>query len=292
MRSVAIFAAAFAVSVGRAQAQGLPTLTISALSLTTERTSAPAGRTFHVTVHVRTKQHVTGMPWLVLPNFTNLTILGDEKRTTASPEGTDYREVISVAGIAPGEATVSPAYVDALDPSRGGRPFRFSSNSLRIAITGDVAFSQPDPWRVYGTLALRLAGGLVIAVGLLLGMFAVINRAARLRRRTYVTLPTARPVEPRPVQTLDRAAIIRTAATQLAASRTRENAATLRMALFALAGARSDETLSALLERVPQSEPALRGALRMAERATFVEDANLQGAIEDLLDAVRRMSFV
>ncbi|MBV8600930.1 MAG: hypothetical protein JO359_05115, partial [Candidatus Eremiobacteraeota bacterium] len=228
---------------------------------------------------------------LVLPDTTNVVILGDEKRSRTDATGTDYLETLSVAAIAPGDATFSPAYVDGVDPSRGNKPFRFSSNALRIHVVGDVATLPLDPWKTYGSIILRATAALALALGLVIGFALVANRFAA-RRKAFTPVPVARPIpQAPPVQPIDRAAIIRTAAAHLAAERTRENAASLRFALFAYAGARSEETLSALLDRVPEDRSDLRAALRTAERATFVDAANLQGAIEDLLDAVGRMTL-
>jgi hypothetical protein len=225
-----------------------------------------------------------------------LTILGDEKHTTpVAGDGTDYVETLSVAAVRPGEATLSPAYVDAQDPSRGGKPFRFSSNALRIVVLGDAA-APPDPYgamvRRLGARILRvggwvaLAGGLAIVFGIAL---AIVSARLRQRPKTYVTLPQARPVQP--VKVADPGAEIRSLTGRLVGVRSRENAAALRRALFGFAGSRTDETLESLLARVPAGQTDLRIALRAAERATFVDEPNLQGAIEELLDAVRHMGF-
>ena len=253
----------------------------------------PEGQAFHLTIHVHAKQRGANLASLILPNVTNLTILGDEKRSSPDKgDGTDYLEVLTVAGIKPGEATVSPAYIDADDPSRGDRPFRFSSNALRLRITSS---SQQTPsCEGAARRALRTAGfaalGLVVVAAL---GFVIVRMARGKRKREFVTLARARPVTPpRPTVTVDRNAEVREAAERLARERTRERAAGVRAALFGIGGARSDETLTALLERVPEERRALRVALRAAERATFVDEPNLQGAIDDLLDAVRQVSAV
>jgi hypothetical protein len=278
-----------------ALAQTLPQLTISALSLRSERTSAPEGVAFHLTIHVHARQHGADFSSLILPDVVNLRILGDEKHTTPhSGDGTDYIEVLTVAGTVPGEATVSPAYVDAIDPSRGGKPFRFSSNALHIKITS--ASPSPAPsWEktaaALGRTAAVAALGIVALV--VLAFVAVRSTRAVRRRQTYVTLPRARPVTVRPSPaTIDRSAEVRNAASVLSSERSRERAAALRAALFAYAGARHDETLDSLLERIPEDQHGLRASLRTAERATFVDEARLQAAIEDVLDAVRRMGYL
>lgn len=269
----------------------MPHLTITALSITSERLSAAEGEAFHLTIHVHAKQHGADLASLILPDLTNLTILGDEKRT--SPErsgGTDYQEILTVAGVKPGEATVSPAYIDADDPSRGDRPFRFSSNSLRLRITPMPGHTPA--WETTARNALRTAGfaALGVVVFGILGFIMVrIGRIAR-RKERYVTLPRPRPVPAaRATATIDRDAEIRIATERLERERSRDAAAALRTTLFAFAGARSDETLTSLLERIPSDQRALRGALRAAERATFVDEPHLQGAVEDLLDAVRHV---
>ena len=272
-----------------AHAQNLPQLTITALSITTERTSAPEGQAFTLTIHVHAKQTHANLSSLILPDVTNLTILGDEKRSSPSGAGTDYLEVLTVAGIAPGEATVSPAYIDARDPSRGDRPFRFSSNSLRLQILG-ASPSSAAPSANAARSVLRGATVAALAAMALVLVGFVIAQAAKTRRRTYVTLPPARPVPQRPQPPPpDPMVVVREAATRLAGERIRVNAAALRAALFAHAGARSDETLSSLLGRIAPEQTRLRAALRAAERATFVDEANLQGAIDELLDAAKHV---
>ena len=288
--AVAAFAAAMCVS-GRAFAQNLPELTITALSITSQRTSAQEGEAFRLTIHVHAKQHNADLSSLILPDVRNLTILGDEKHTTpVSGDGTDYLETLTIAGVAPGEATVSPAYIDARDPSRGGKPFRFSSNTVHISILPQTSAGAP-PWQEATRRALRVGAGAIIGVVVIIALGLVLRRVGRARRRSYVTLPPARPVQappppPAPAEQLDG---VRRATAQLSVERNRARAGDVRTALFAYAGARSDETLGSLLERIPTDRTTLRAALRAAERATFVDEPNLQGAIEDLLDAVRHV---
>lgn len=288
-----MIAALAAILPAIAQAQGLPRLTVTALSMTTERTTVAAGQTFHVRIHLHTAQRVPDLSSLVLPNVENLTILGDEKRTTpVAGDGTDYVEILSLAATSPGAATLSPAYIDARDPTRGERPFRFSSNALTINVTAEAFAPSYDAVRPIAAVVLRVAAAVAVLAGIIFAVSVMVQQAAR-RRRAYVRLPTARPVEPpAPPRPIDRAAPVRTAAARMSAVRSRANAASLRAALFAYAGARSEETLATLLERIDAGQTALRASLRAAERATFVDEANLQGAIEDLLDAMRRMGFL
>lgn len=289
--SAAAFAAACLCLQGRASAQTLPQLTITALSVTSERTSAPEGQAFHLTIHVHAKQRNADLSSLILPDVTDLTILGDEKRTAPGGSGTDYLEVLTVAGVAAGDATVSPAYIDARDPTRGDRPFRFSSNTLTLRITG-AAVPATAPWEAAARKALQSAGVAAAGASVLVLLGFVIGRVARGRRaRVYMNLPPARPVVAQGPATVrvDTEAAVREAAATLARSRTRARAASLRSALFAYAGARTDETLSSLLARIPGERGRLRAALRAAERATFVDEPNLQGAIEELLEAVNNV---
>jgi hypothetical protein len=285
---IALLASVIALAVAPASAQTLPDLTITALSIRSDRTLAQEGQAFHLFIHVHAKQKSANLSSLVLPDVVNLTILGDEKRTSPMNDGTDYVETLTVAGISPGEATVSPAYIDGIDPSRDSKPFRFSSNRLTLRI---FAATNTDYQPLVGAavkagrIALATVIGL-IALGLVSFML-VRSRALAAKRRTYVTLPRARPVTEPVTPPVDRMATVRSATLKLASTRTRPDAAALRAALFALAGARRDETLASLLQRIPEDKRALRAALRAAERATFVDESRLQGAIDELLDAVR-----
>lgn len=291
MFRIALVASVIALGAAQAaSAQSLPTLTVTALSIATERTVAEEGQAFHLTIHVHAKQHDADLSSLVLPDMTDLSILGDEKHTTPEPgDGTDYIEVLTVAGISPGEATVSPAYIDAIDPSRGARPFRFSSNALRVHVRA-ASPTELLPWRHWVANVARVVGAAVLGAGALVLAGFVVGRAraASRRRGQYVTLPTARPVAPPPP--VDYAAALRSAAERLRRERTRDAAAGTRSALFNLAGARPHETLASLLARIPEDRAALRAVLRKAERATFVDDPNLQGAIDELLDALKTVS--
>jgi hypothetical protein len=285
---IALFASLIVLAVASANAQTLPDLTITALSIRSDRLAAPEGQAFHLLIHVHTKQKSAELSSLVLPDVVNLTILGDEKRTTPASDGTDYVETLTVAGVSPGEATVSPAYIDARDPARGDKPFRFSSNRLRLRILSangtDLHPLANAALRVGRTLLEIIAGLVVLA---LIAFATIRARARAAKRKPYVTLPRARPVVEPVTAPIDRAAAVRRATLQLASTRTRADAATLRAALFALAGARSEETLATLLERISAEKRTLRAALRAAERATFVDESHLQGAIDELLDAVR-----
>jgi hypothetical protein len=285
---IALFAGVIVLAVAPASAQTLPDLTITALSVRSDRTSAQEGQAFHLLIHVHTKQKGAELASLVLPDVVNLTILGDEKRTTPASGGTDYVETLTVAGVSPGEASVSPAYIDARDPSRGDKPFRFSSNRLRLRI---IAARTTDLHPFVNTMlrAGRIALGAIIGlIALALLAFMVVRvRALATKRKAYVTLPRARPVTEPTSPPVDRMAAVRSATLALASARARSDAAGLRTALFALAGARRDETLSALLARIAGDRRALGAALRAAERATFVDESHLQGAIDELLDAVR-----
>jgi hypothetical protein len=288
---IALLASVIVLAVGQASAQTLPDLTITALSISSDRTAAPEGEAFHLRIHVRTKQRGAELSSLVLPDVVNLTILGDEKRTAPAGDGTDYVETLTVAGVTPGEATVSPAYIDARDPARGDKPFRFSSNRLSLRITAAVN-SGVQPLADAAMHAVRIGVAVLIAfvAVVTLGFLIVRARALAVKRKAYVTLPQARPVaQTVTVTPVDHRSEVRTAALQLASTRTRSAATQVRAALFASAGARREETLESLLGRIPNEQRTLRAALRAAERAAFVDESHLQGAIDDLLDAVRAM---
>jgi hypothetical protein len=288
---IALLASIIVLAVGRASAQSLPDLTITALSITSDRTVAPEGEAFHLRIHVHTKQRGAELSSLVLPDVVNLTILGDEKRTAPAGDGTDYVETLTVAGVSPGEATVSPAYIDARDPSRADKPFRFSSNRLRLRISSAVD-SGAQPLADAAMHAVRIGVAVLVALVacVTLGFLIVRARALAAKRKPYVTLPQARPVaQTVTVTPVDHRSEVRNATLQLASTRTRSAATQVRAALFASAGSRREETLESLLGRISNEQRPLRAALRAAERAAFVDEAHLQGAIDDLLDAVRAM---
>lgn len=248
-----------------------------------DRSRAGVASAIHVTIHVHVREHVASLDNLVLPDLSNLQILGDERRSHADVNGTDYVEALTVVGLAPGVAHMTPAHLDAID-ARNGRPTRFSSNDLtfRIDPAGGAPAAAPD-WRRLAWRVLLMTAGAVAGLFVLFALIRMRYGAVRESRppapqQVELTLPV---MPPRPA--------LEGALARLRTRRTRDQALASRSALRDFAGAIPGETLDALLARLDGAAPALRAALRLAERAAFVGDARLQLGIDELIAALEKV---
>lgn len=265
-------------------AQQLPRLWVDALGMHADRTVAPVAAAVHVTIHVHVREQVANFDELVLPDLANLQILGDERRMHADATGTDYVELLTVVGLSPGIAHLSPAHLDAID-DRTGQPTRFSSNDLTIRIDPEGATPSPPPGPGIGR---ALIAAVLMAVGIVAGSLALLVFLV-VRRVRAVAPPPARIVA-MTVEPASEPPSVRRAIEELRTARTRAAVFGLRAAVRDLAGAREDETLEAVLARLDGAAPALRAALRLAERAAFVPDERLQTAIDEFLGAAENVA--
>ena len=263
--------------------QQLLRLHVDALGMHADRSTAVVGSAIHVTIHLHVREHLSSIDNLVLPDLTNLQILGDERRIAQDSSGTDYLETLTVTGIAPGIAHLTPAHLDAID-ARNGRPSRFSSNDLTLRITASTTQPRLFTQRLSRRIGLTIAG-VVAALAIVLAVLLGISNA-----RPQRPLPSAAAAAPAAPAPLHPRRTLETALAALRAGRTRDEAIQARAALREFAGARSDETLEALLRRLDgATTPALRVALRLAERAAFIGEARLQSAIDEVITAIERV---
>lgn len=275
-------ALALAFAGRTACAQQLARLHVEALGMHADRTFARVASAIHVTIHLHVRERVASLDGVVLPDLTNLAILGDERRLHDDPTGTDYVETLTLTGLRPGVAHLTAAHLDAID-ARNGRPTRFSSNDLTIRIEPEAGAVPGAGWRSLLWRAFLMAFGIVAGAVVLIALIRARVRGVRGSRYDAPPLAvTALPsVEPR--SALERALA------RLRAERTRGDAVVTRAALRDFAGAGRDETLESVLVRLDGTDAALRAALRLAERAAFVADDRLQSGIDELVPAVDRV---
>ncbi|HZX67611.1 MAG TPA: hypothetical protein VFE70_01950 [Candidatus Elarobacter sp.] len=247
----------------RAQAEGLRTLQVDALSMRADRTHLRLGDVFHVAIHVHVREHVGALDELVVPNVGTMQLEGDERVVTGLPSGTDVVETLTLEPTQAGAFTFSPAYLDAID-GKTGKPTRFSTNPVRVVVDpAGVAYPSPRAmWGMIGEPAIIVAAVFAVAIGL----FAIL-RSRRRRPR-----PSAVVVSPPPVPTAGPPP--RTPRDEVAdALRAYVSAPAngplirLRAALFAAAGARPGATLRDALATT--GDAALQTALGAAERTAF-----------------------
>jgi hypothetical protein len=267
-----------------AGAQELPRIHVTALGMHADRPAVAAGDTYRITIHVHVTERRDRLDELVLPSLTNAIDLGDERhRIAASDGGTDFYEIMTVSSPQPGDASFTPAYIDAVD-SASGRPVRFSSQPLTVRVAtaagGPEAIDRVTQSVEHTLHDVLLYGGLALAA-------IVIPLVVVLRRpRPPVAPAPPGPPPPAPVPELPPPDPLRAA---IAAFRTRRDDASLdalRNLLFVRAGARPGATLTDALTAVGTRDPALAHAMAIAERVRFGPSAEREAATNDLFDAL------
>jgi hypothetical protein len=267
-----------------ARAQSLRLLHVEALGMRADRTRLRAGEIFHLAIHVRVAENVSALDELVIPDVGTFQLLGDERHTTHSANGTDVVETLTLEAGARGRYTFAPAYLDAIDP-RTLRPSRFSADRAVTVVVSDAApVVRRDGWSLAQTLATFLAALVVVAAVAL----ALLGRIRARRERTPVadialSWSKGPPAPPPPSPSTARERV----AEALRGYRRSPGATALeklRVALFGAAGAPPHATardaLAAL--RKAEGDAALRDALLAAERTAF-------GPLEAREDASREL---
>ncbi len=258
---------------------------VSALAQHTDRSSVEPGGVFHVTIHAKIAQRRDRLDELILGAFMNCEIISNETVRTLAPDGTDFTERLTVQALAPGEATISPAYIDALDPAIG-RPMRYSSNAIRVHVAGVAATAGGS--ETIGDIARRLALAAAIVAGMFAAAFVLVVVFVRRKRGRPVAAPApvvvAAPVPPAPAGTGNERLSAAAAAFRSAPSDVTLSA--LRGVLFGLAGVAAGATLVDALRGLGDRDEHLRRALVAAEAATFGPAEQRRAAGADLLIAV------
>lgn len=265
-----------ALAPAAASAQALPRLHVTALGLHADARVVRPGQTFHVIVHVHVREKRDRLDELVLPALTNAVDLGDERRRVPAPDGTDFYETLTVSAGTIGNATFSPAYIDAIDPVTG-RALRYSSQPLSVRVAAGTGVEDADS----GAL-MRLLRRAALTAGAVLVLLAVgIVALVRRRRRPPPPGATAPPVPARknapPPDALREA---------VRAYRVRRDDVTLdavRNALFARAGAPPGGTFADALTALGARDPELARVMAVAERARFGPDRERAPAARDLV---------
>jgi hypothetical protein len=258
---------------GPASAQHYQRLHVRSFTLTSDKSNPQLEEPFHVTLTIRVAENVSHLENVFLPTFFGAEELGDEQQIAAGAGGTTYRETLTLVAHERGMLAVSSAYLDAID-ARDGKAKRFISNPLKIPVGGGPVSVVWNVLRTVVYVAIEIA---VAAAAL----FVLATIFWRRRDRTPVT--TAPQPQPAPAPAVsDPARELAAAFARLRERRDRPAVLALRGALWHAAGANAGETLSDVLRR-PAADEHLRRLLMVVERATFIEEARLDEAIEDVL---------
>jgi hypothetical protein len=272
VRRLIILGALLVLTTPLAQAQALQRLHVRSFTLTSDTTSPQLEVPFSVTLTIRVAEDLPQMQNVYLPTFIGPEELGDERQLSRSRSGTVYRETLRLVAHARGPLTIGSAYLDAVD-ARDGKPKRFVSNDLHLVVGTSPLL---DAWRPLRTIAWALAA-LVAVVALSAG---VLRLAARLPVRPPAAASTPLPVaavEPPGPSLLD------AALSELRARRDRSSIMRVRSVLWHIAGAKEGQTLGDVLRRPEAGDDVLRRMLLAVERAAFIEDERMPGAIDDVL---------
>jgi hypothetical protein len=257
-----------------ALAQSLERLHVRNFTLATDRTSVREGEPFHLTISAHVDEEVLELDNVVLPDLAGFESLGDERRCSASPRGSDCVEILTLDATQAGSHTLGPVTLDAID-ARSGRASRFATNTVVVTVAGA---SGPS----------GVARSLI--VGALVGIAAAALWWGFVRRRAPAGPPPPPPPPPPPVApppvpaAPDPASRYRELVAALEREPTRARVMDVRAELRLRAGAGAEETLGDLEARgALRSHPSDLAALRAIERAAFCEDSNVELAVREAM---------
>lgn len=284
--ALALAVAAALAAIAHAQAQTLARLTVQSFALSADTTKPRIDVPFHLILTLRVRERVSRIANLDLPILAELELLGDERETTSTPRGTQYRETVTVVAHQAGAIAIGPATLAAVD-ARDGKPKQWFTNGLTLQVAG----AGPQVLRSGGELLRRAAVALVWLLAWVAGagcvVFAALWIIRRSRRTASVTVVTVPPPAPLVVER-SRRAQAQDALTVLRAERSRPAAVAVRAAIWRMAGASDGETLGDVLRRPGTSEETMRQLLIALERSAFTHDDDLAPAIEDTCFALER----
>jgi hypothetical protein len=274
---------------GIASAQGYPQLHVVVLSQHADLSTVQAGGVFHVTIHAKIAQRRERLDELILGSFENCQIISNETVRTAVPDGTDFVERLTVQALAPGEALISPAYIDANDPALG-KPMRFSSNAIRVHVGSSAPYNGALS-TVTATFRRLLLAAAIVA-GLFAAAFVLIVLFVRRRRRPAKIAPPPAPAAPAmvappaPASASTNEPVLRAADTYRR-ERTDLALAHVRAELFRLVGVAAGATLIDALRALDERDRSLRRALLAAEAAAFGPALERVAAGDEMLAAIQ-----
>jgi len=254
----------------------LPHLHVSSFSLRADALHPQIEKPFHLIINAHFREQLKTVDFIVLPNLAELELMGSERHTLSGKAGTDYSETLTVIAHRSGKMHVDPAYFDAID-GRDSKPKRFSTSGLAFMVEGGALEDAFGGLRhVLLTVAKMLA--------ILVAVFVVATIFFRRRAREVVAAPQPQAVVlPAFVPARSRVDVLREQLSALKITRSRSSAMQARKTLWAMAGASEGETLADVLGRLQGRSPELQPLLRLTERAAFIADTYLQGAIDDMI---------
>jgi hypothetical protein len=266
--------------VAPAAAQALMRLHVRSFTLTAEPQSLRVGDTLKLRIAIRVDENVLQLSNVTLPDLSGFDSLGDERQCASAGHGTQCLETMTLSPTVPGDRTIGPTTLDAID-ARTNKPSRFATNAVMIHVAAlPGALAQP--------LFRNLVKPILILVLVGAAAYALLWNFGRRSRRS---MPIARPQPETPRGPAPPQDPLPGMIAALRADRARARVNAIRDELRRRVGAKEEETLADLLaRRAAGDNPNLADALRAIERAAFVDDADLEAAIDDALPILDRLT--
>jgi hypothetical protein len=282
-----VLAAALVAAPVAIGAQALARLTVASFALASDTTRPRVDEPFHLVVTLRVRERVAQVTNLDLPFLADVELLGDERQTVSGPNGTQYRETITVVAHHGGTLTIAPATLQAID-ARDGKAKQWYTNGLTLYVGGvsTSALRQGGAELLRGAIGAARILLWLIGIAIILFLIALLLR----RRRRVVTAafaPSPAPAPP-PIVVRSRRQQLDDALVVLRAERTRACAVAVRGAVWRMLGANEGTTLGDVLRRPEAAVPETRDLLVALERSAFTYDDDLQPAIQDACFALER----
>jgi hypothetical protein len=255
-----------------------------------DRTSVAVGEPFHLTLTTELGDRLSAVDSIVLPNLSGFEDLGDERRcATSKSGGTQCVETLTLDATSPGDRTIGPAALAAIEPG-SGRAHTVESNVVTIHVTGQAkanATTEPEP-APDDPLADALQNALRQVGIFLLVAIAVWALLWGFGRRRVARPPALQAPPPKVEAPLasepDWAAEIARLGAELEREPTRARAVAVREALRRHVGAREEETLADLIARnATNGHTNTLAALAAVERAAFCEESRVPEAVREAL---------
>lgn len=264
-------------------AQELATLHVRSFTLASDRANVRVGEPFHLTATARLGEPIMALDNVTLPNLSGFEELGDERRCSTDGRGTTCVETLTLDATQPGDQTIGPASLSAVD-ARNGRPSRFITGSLLVRVAPTGALGATGVRDTLFDLAADVLRGSLIALFIVIAAAAIWWGFRRRRSAPIVSVEPRAPTEP---EGAGRDASFGALVEELAREPTRERVVAVRRALRQRANAREHETLADLVRRGAVPDGSAQLALVAVERATFCEDPRLPEAVREALPYLR-----
>jgi len=260
--------------VAPAGAQQLARLHVRAFTISVEPATLRVGETLQLRITTRVDENILQLDNVTLPDLSGFESVGDERRCGTSGRGSVCVETMTLTPTGPGDRTIGPATLEAIDARNHDKPSRFATNVVRVRVT-----PVPEP---NSLLFWFLKSFAVLASVAIVGYALLWGFRRRVPRPPDAVLP-----EKPPVKVTDPLPEL---LSSLAAEPTRPRVLAVRAELRRRAGAREDETLDALLLRgAAGGDPSLAGALRAIETPAFVDDRYVASEAQRALPILERL---